>query len=172
MMRTVSSITTLSSSAPRDEVVESRVSFPASTGEDGRGEPESLAGITSGPSSSSEITIAPSWTGVKRTSVVVGISGPRSPSSRCLMAVATPAVVRGAEVVGVVVRSFGELSGEPNVVRRSGDLTSRSRGAGRLETTSCSTLGRWPERGIGGGALIDPLENVDILEATENREYR
>ena len=38
--------------------------------------------------------------------------------------------------------------------------------------TSCSKLGRCPERGIGGGAFIDPFENLDILDAIENREYR
>jgi hypothetical protein len=38
--------------------------------------------------------------------------------------------------------------------------------------TSCSKLGHWPGRGTGGGAFIDPFENLDILDAVENREYR
>jgi len=38
--------------------------------------------------------------------------------------------------------------------------------------TSCSKLGCWPERGMGGGTFIDPFENLDILDAIENLEYR
>jgi hypothetical protein len=114
MTRTVSSVTTLSSPALWDEVVESKVSFPASVGEDGRDEPS--VGTTSGPSSSSEITISPSRAGVKCASVVVGTSGLLSLSNRYLMAVATPAVLSGAEIVDVAVCSPGEPSGEPKVV--------------------------------------------------------
>ena len=57
VMRTVSSVTMLSSPAFWDEVIKSKVSFPASV-EDGQ---DNLSvGTTSGPSSSSEIPISPS----------------------------------------------------------------------------------------------------------------
>jgi len=139
-------------------------------GEDERGEPS--VGMTPGPSSSSEITISPSRAGVKCASVVVGTSGLLSFSNRYLRAVATPVVIGEVEIADVAVCSPDELSGEPKVARRRGDRTSRSRGVGRLIMTSCSKLGRCPERGMGGGAFIDPFENLDILDAIENREYR
>lgn len=139
MTRTVSSVTTLSSPVPRDEVVESNVSFPVSAGEGERD--EMLVGTTSGPSSSSGMTISPPREGVKCESVMVGISGFFSLSNRFLMAVATPGVFSGTEVLDFAVGSLGELSGEPNAVWRRGDRASRSRGAGRLGTTSWSKLG-------------------------------
>jgi hypothetical protein len=114
MIRTVSSVIVLSSPAFWDEVVESKVSFPVSVGEDGRDGPP--VGTTSGPSSSSEITISPSRAGVRCASVVVGTSGLLSLSNRYLIAVAIPAVLSGAEVVDVAVCSPGESSGEPKVV--------------------------------------------------------
>ena len=83
-------------------------------GEDGRD--ELSMGSTSGPPSSSEITISPSRAGVKCTSVMVGTSGLLSLSNRCLMAVTIPAVLSEADIVDVVVCSPGELSGESNVV--------------------------------------------------------
>ena len=170
MTITVSSVTTLSSPAFWDEVIESKVSFPRSVGEDGQG--ELSVGSISGPPSSSEITISPSRAGVRCSSVAVGTSGLLSLSNRYLRAVAIPVVIGGAELPGVGVFSPGELSGEPKVARRRGDRASRLRGAGRLIVTSCSKLGRCPESGIGGGTFIDPFENLDILDAIENREYR
>ena len=128
--------------------------------------------MISGSSSSSEITISPSRAGVKCVCVVVGISGLLSLSNRYLRAVAIPAVIGGVGVIDVAVCSPGGPSGEPKVARRRGGRTSRSRGAGRLIKTSCSKLGHCPERGIGGGAFIDPFENLDTLDAVENREYR
>lgn len=109
--RTVSSVKMLSSSAPR---VESKVSFPASVGEDGREEPS--VATTSGTSSSSGITISPSRTRAKPASVITGTSGSLSLSNRLLMAVATPVGVDGAEVLDFPDGSPGELSGEPNAV--------------------------------------------------------
>jgi len=106
-------VTMLSSPALWDEVVESKVSFPGSEGEDGRDEPSVVA--ASGPSSSSGITISPSRAGVECAPVVVG-TGLCSLSNRYLMAVAIPAVFSGAETVDVAVRSPGELGGEPKVV--------------------------------------------------------
>lgn len=96
------------------EAVESKVSSPTSVREDGRDGPP--AGTTSGPPSSSEMTISPSRAGVKCASVVAGASGLLSLSNRYLIAVATPAVLGGAEIVDAVVCSPGELSGEPKVV--------------------------------------------------------
>ena len=169
MTTTVSSVTMLSSPTPPHEVVESKVSFPRSVGEDGRS--ELSVGMTPGPSSSSEITICPSRAGVKCASVVVGTSGLLSLSNRYLRAVATPAVIGEVGIADIAVCSSGELR-EPKVARRRGDRTSRSRGVGRLIMTSCPKLGRCPGRGIGGGASIDPFENLDILDAIENLEYR
>lgn len=99
----------MSSPAFWDEVIESKVSFPASV-EDGRDKPS--VGTISGPSSSSEITISPSRAGAG----VAGTSGLLSLSNRYLMAVAIPAVLSGAETVDVAVGSPGELRGEPKVV--------------------------------------------------------
>ena len=70
--RTVLSVTMLSSPAFWDEVIELKVSFPASV-EDGQDNPS--VGMTSGPSSSSEIPISPSHMGVKCVPAVVGTSG-------------------------------------------------------------------------------------------------
>lgn len=170
MTTAVSSVTMLSSPTPSDEVVESKVSLPMSVGGGGRGEPS--VGMTPGPSSSSEITISPSRAEVNRASVVVGTSELLSLSNRYLRAVAAPAVIGEVGIADVAVFSPGELSGEPKVGRRRGGRTSRSRGVGRLITPSCSKLVPCPERGIGGGAFIDPFENLDILDAIENREYR
>ena len=103
----------LSSPTLCDEVVESKVSSPAPVGEN-RWD-ESLTGATSGPSSSSEMTISPSRAGVRCVSVVVGTSGLLSPSNRYLIAVAIPAMLGGAEMVDAVVCSPDELSGEPKV---------------------------------------------------------
>ena len=114
MIVTVSSVTALSSPVLWNETIESKVSFPTSVGEDGQDEPS--VGKTSGMSSSSEITISPSRAGVKCASVVVGTSGLLSLSNRYLIAVATPAVLGGAEIVDAEVRSPGEPSGEPKVV--------------------------------------------------------
>lgn len=113
MAGTASSITALSSPVLWDDIVESKVSFPTSV-EDGRDEPP--VGTTSGPSSSSEITISPSRAGVKRAPVVTGTSGLLSLSKRCLIAAAIPAVLSEVEIADVEVRSPGESSGEPNVV--------------------------------------------------------